>query len=263
VAAAQVAAAYDVAEGVLAALRPVARAAEAALAAVGASRYGSASECDIRGTSHPVQSGAGSGLLTPSVWPWADLYAEALVATGRAEDADTFLRSHERNVGPASTIARLARARGRVEAALHRPERADAAFRRGLAALDGVTMPFERGLLELAYGEFLHEQGRGADAVGLLDAAHTRFAALGAAPYARRARRSPGSGDRERYRSGLTAQEAVVARLVADGRSNKEVAAELFLSVKTVEFHLGNLYRKLGVRSRRDLRTRLHPGDSR
>jgi DNA-binding CsgD family transcriptional regulator len=51
----------------------------------------------------------------------------------------------------------------------------------------------------------------------------------------------------------------VVARLVAAGRSNKEVAAELFLSVKTVEFHLGNIYRKLGVRSRRDLRARLHP----
>jgi DNA-binding CsgD family transcriptional regulator len=50
----------------------------------------------------------------------------------------------------------------------------------------------------------------------------------------------------------------VVARLVADGRSNKEVAAELFLSVKTVEFHLGNVYRKLGVRSRRALRTSLH-----
>ena len=61
----------------------------------------------------------------------------------------------------------------------------------------------------------------------------------------------------------LTAREIGVLELVADGRSNKEVAAELFLSVKTVEFHLGNVYRKLGVRSRRDLRTRLHPGDSR
>jgi DNA-binding CsgD family transcriptional regulator len=46
---------------------------------------------------------------------------------------------------------------------------------------------------------------------------------------------------------------------VADGRSNKEVAAELFLSVKTVEFHLGNVYRKLGVRSRRELRARAQP----
>ncbi len=50
-----------------------------------------------------------------------------------------------------------------------------------------------------------------------------------------------------------------MARLVADGRSNKEVAAELFLSVKTVEFHLGNVYRKLGVRSRRDLHANLPP----
>ena len=75
----------------------------------------------------------------------------------------------------------------------------------------------------------------------------------------RRARRATGDGVGERYRAGLTAQEAVVARLVADGRSNKEVAAELFLSVKTVEFHLGNVYRKLGVRSRRDLRPHVLP----
>jgi DNA-binding CsgD family transcriptional regulator len=122
-------------------------------------------------------------------------------------------------------------------------------------------MPFERGLLELAFGEFLHDTGRAAEASPLLDAAHARFAALGAVPYAQRTRRVPGNrtDDRERYRAGLTAQEAVVARLVADGQSNKEVAAELFLSVKTVEFHLGNVYRKLGVRSRRELRARALP----
>ena len=189
------------------------------------------------------------------------------MAAGHADDADVFLRPHERSAagGPASAIARLSRARGRVEATRQRPDRAEAAFRAGLAAVEPLGMPFERGLLELAFGEFLHATGRATEASALLDAAHARFAALGAVPYAQRTRRIPGDGtiDRERYRAGLTAQEAVVARLVADGRSNKEVAAELFLSVKTVEFHLGNLYRKLGVRSRRDLRTRLHPGDSR
>jgi DNA-binding CsgD family transcriptional regulator len=274
-AAAQVAAAQDDAEGVLTALRPVARAAADARAAttippppgadLPASRHVRQPEFDLRDAPRRPRriTGAGSALLVPGVWPWADLYAEALAATGTAVEADAFLRPHEQNAGPASAVARLARARGRVEAALRRPESADAAFRRGLAALDGVAMPFERGLLELAYGEFLHEQGRAGDADGLLDAAHARFAALGAAPYARRARRSPGSGERERYRTGLTAQEAVVARLAADGRSNKEVAAELFLSVKTVEFHLGNAYRKLGVRSRRELRKHLDPGDSR
>lgn len=228
-AAAQAAAARDDPAAVLAALDPVARAA-----------------------------GPGSGLRTP-VWPWADLYAEALAATGRAAEADVFLRPHEQQVadGPVSAVARLARARGRVDAALGRVEPAEVAFRRGLAALD--DMPFEQGLLELAYGEVLVALGRSAEAAPLLDAAHGRFAALGAVPYARRARRATGDGVGERYRAGLTAQEAVVARLVADGRSNKEVAAELFLSVKTVEFHLGNVYRKLGVRSRRDLRPHVLP----
>ena len=195
------------------------------------------------------------------MWPWVDLYAEALVAIGRTADADAFLRPHEQRAArsPASSLARLARARGRIEAARERPDEAETAFRRGLTALAGLTMPFERALLELACGEFLHGQGRAADAAPLLDAAHARFTALRAAPYARRARRASGGADRERYRAGLTAQEALVARLVADGRSNKEVAAELFLSVKTVEFHLGNVYRKLGVHSRRDLRASLRP----
>ena len=240
-AAAQVAAARDDHETVLTALRPVARAGAEALAG----------------------GNAGAGLLVPGVWPWADLYAEALVAAGHPADADVFLRPHERSApgGPASAIARLARARGRVEAALQRPDRAEPAFRAGLIAVEPLGMPFEWGLLELAFGEFLHDTGRPAEASALLDAAHARFAALGAAPYAQRTRRVPGNGtdDRERYRAGLTAQEVVVARLVAEGRSNKEVAAELFLSVKTVEFHLGNVYRKLGVRSRRDLRAHVRP----
>ena len=69
-----------------------------------------------------------------------------------------------------------------------------------------------------------------------------------------RARSDP---ERKRYRESLTSQESVIARLVADGRTNREVAAELFLSVKTVEFHLANVFRKLGIRSRRQLRTAL------
>ena len=151
-AAAQVAGVRDDHEAVLAALRPVARA-----AAVG---------------------NAGMGLLVPGVWPWADLYAEALVAAGRPADADVFLRPHERSAagGPASAIARLARARGRVEAALQRPDRAEAVFRAGLAAVEPLGMPFERSLLELAFGEFLHDTGRAAEASPLLDAAHARFA---------------------------------------------------------------------------------------
>jgi DNA-binding CsgD family transcriptional regulator len=206
------------------------------------------------------------GVDEPGFWPWQDLYAEALVGVGRAGDADRFLRPHEELAarrGRRSAMARLARARGRTEAALDRPDGAEAAFRHGLGLLDGLPMPFERALLELAHGQFLRRQGRRKAAATALSAARATFEALGAAPYRDR-------GDAElaacglapASRSGvdparLTSQELAVARLAASGRSNREVAAELVVSVKTVEFHLRNTYQKLGLTSRRQLADRL------
>jgi DNA-binding CsgD family transcriptional regulator len=202
----------------------------------------------------------------PGFWAWPDLYAEALVALGRVADADVMLVPHEERAaarGRSSPIARLARARGRVEAAAGRPEAAEAAFDRALAALDRVSLPFERARVELAAGAFLRRAGRRRRAVALLETAHQRFRVLGAAPYAERcvselAASGLHPADRgDRYRAGLTSQELVVARLAAAGRSNREVAGELVVSVKTVEFHLRNVFHKLGVTSRRELGARL------
>lgn len=206
------------------------------------------------------------GVDEPGFWSWPDLYAEALVAVGRAEEADVLLVPHEQRAaerGRQSSIARLARARGKVEAALGRPEQAEEAFTYALAAMEKVALPFDAARTQLAAGEFLRRSGRRRRAAELLHAAQRGFAELGAVPYAERcARELAASGlspnpRRDRDDTRLTAQELVVARKAAEGLSNREVAADLVVSVKTVEYHLRNAFVKLGVTSRRQLAGRL------
>ncbi len=206
------------------------------------------------------------GADEPGFWPWPDLYADALVATGRVEEADDFLVPHEKlaaDRGRRIVMARLARSRGRVEAAAGRPERADAAFTRALELLEGLQVPFEAARVELAAGAVFRRLGRRRRAADLLAAAQDRFSALGATPYAERcAQELAASGLNPtrrigRDRIGLTAQELIVARLAADGRSNREVADELVVSIKTIEYHLRNAFGKLGITSRRQLADRL------
>ena len=129
------------------------------------------------------------GVDEPGFWAWPDLYAEALVGVGRAEEADALLGPHEQRAaarGRQSSIARLARARGRVEAALGRAEQAEAAFTRALAAVEKVAFPFDAARTRLAAGEFLRRAGQRRRAAELLTAAQQGFAELGAAPYAER-----------------------------------------------------------------------------
>lgn len=133
----------------------------------------------------------------------------------------------------------------------------DGALERLAAARDGfesIGAPWELGQTLLAEGRVLRRSGRRRDAADALESARGLFAALGAEPACRRAadelrRASP----RRRSDSSLTEAERRVAVLVADGRTNKEVAAQLFLTVRTVEAHLTRIYDKLGLRSRSEL----------
>jgi DNA-binding CsgD family transcriptional regulator len=202
----------------------------------------------------------------PGFWSWADLYAEALVATGRAAEADELLIPHEERAaqrGRLSSIGRLARARGRVEAASDRPSRAEEAFDRAVTASRQAGYPYERARAELAAGQFLRRAGHRRRAVELLEAAAETFTGLGAEPWALRcATELSGSGlhptsRRDRDQAALTSQELVVARLAAAGRTNREIAGELVVSVKTVEYHLRNAFQKLGITRRRELGARL------
>jgi DNA-binding CsgD family transcriptional regulator len=202
----------------------------------------------------------------PGFWSWADLYAEALVAAGRVTEADRLLVPHEERAarrGRASGIARMARARGRVEAAARRPDRAEKAFTRALAAAHEAAFPFEEAKVQLAAGRFLRRAGQRRRAVELLEGAQRTFLALAAAPWVDRCvTELAGSGLRPVSRTGrehavLTSQELVVARLAAAGRTNREIASELVVSLKTVEYHLRNAFQKLGIARRRQLAARL------
>jgi DNA-binding CsgD family transcriptional regulator len=118
----------------------------------------------------------------------------------------------------------------------------------------------ELGRAHLLYGEWLRREGRRVDARQQLTRAYEMFSAIGAEAFAERARRERvATGEKVRKRDvatqdELTPQEAHIARLARDGRSNAEIGAELFLSVRTVEWHLRKVFIKLGVRSRKDLK---------
>ena len=112
----------------------------------------------------------------------------------------------------------------------------------------------------LVYGEWLRREGRRLDAREQLRTAHHLFEVTGMEAYAERARRELlATGEKTRKRSldareELTPQEEQIVRLAADGHTNAEIAAELFLSVRTVEWHLRKVFAKLGISSRRELR---------
>jgi DNA-binding CsgD family transcriptional regulator len=201
---------------------------------------------------------ARGGVREPSVVLTGGDLVECLVRTGRRADADDAL----------STFEDLARRADRIGA------RAIAARCRGLMADDGafeapfeealrlhrdVEAPFEEGRTLLCLGERLRRARRRADARVHLRAALDTFEALGAVDWAATARGELGvTGETAAPRSGprsdaLTPQELQVALMVASGATNREAGSRLFLSAKTIEAHLGRIYRKLGVRSRTEL----------
>ena len=203
------------------------------------------------------------GLDEPGFWPWHDLYADALVLTDRLADADAFLTPLEDHARRhRSAAARLGRVRGRLLAARGDLAGAEEAFRRARAQLDDLPLPYDRARVDLAHGLALRRAGRRRDAAAVLTVARQAFAALGAHVYVERCDRElktarPGFRLREQDVDALTDQERTVAELVATGMTNKEVAAAMMLSVKTVQFHLTRTYAKLGLRSRAELAARL------
>ncbi|MEV4176281.1 AAA family ATPase [Nonomuraea sp. NPDC049709] len=133
-----------------------------------------------------------------------------------------------------------------------------AAYEAALAAGDLRDWPFERARLQLTYGGWLRRQRQAAESRPLLRAAAATFDALGAAPWAERARaelRATGESRRKPIDAidALTPQEQQIARLAADGLSNREIAERLFLSPRTVTTHLYRIYPKVGVKSRSEL----------
>ena len=193
-------------------------------------------------------------------------YAESLAAVGRLDEAGGQLAALEAEVatnGDISLAAEAARARAAWCLAAGDRAEALAALERGLALDEQLSRPFERARLELATGALRRRIGERRVATAHLQAAVVRLRSLGAVPWVERCERElaacglqPTRRDDPGARLDLTPQERLVAHLATTGRTNREIAAELVLSVKTIEFHLGRIYRKLGVRSRTELAAR-------
>jgi DNA-binding CsgD family transcriptional regulator len=196
-------------------------------------------------------------------WPWAHLYAGALVDVGRLDDAASFLDEYDPLAyDRRSARARLARVRGRLHALSGDAPTADAAFIASIDVLTPLAMPYELALSELAHGQFLRRDGRRRAAAERLRSAVRRLDALGARPALERALReldacglTPAPRRTSAGPDTLTPQERAVERLAITGLTNREIAGELMLSVKTVERHLSHVFVKRGVSSRAELVT--------
>lgn len=202
----------------------------------------------------------------PGFWPWQDIYANALVQTNRLDEADAFLEPHEARAaerGHHSAMARMGYVRGRLCGARGDIERARLHFDTALQNVSRTSMLYERARVNFAYGQTLRRAGKRRDADMVLHRARELYAAMRARTYVQRCDRELKAGGLHGHRSEtdtaeLTAQESAVAELVAEGKSNKQVAVELYVSVKTVQFHLTRVYSKLGVASRGELAARFH-----
>ncbi|MGO1050145.1 ATP-binding protein [Crossiella sp. CA198] len=151
-----------------------------------------------------------------------------------------------------------------ARAVLAADDRAESLFRTALEA-DLTRWPLERGRLQLAFGEWLRRQRRPADSRPYLRAARETFDALGMPGWSERARRDlRATGEaspepREDAYHELTAHELNIARLAADGLTNREIGERLYLSHRTVSTHLHRIFPKLGITSRTELGAALQP----
>jgi DNA-binding NarL/FixJ family response regulator len=178
---------------------------------------------------------------------------------GLARDALTRLAEITQPSGTDAALGIGARCR----ALLSHDADADDLYREAIDRLARAELRPELARAHLLYGEWLRRQGRRVDARDQLRTAHDMLTAIGMAAFAERARRElTATGETVRKRSAgtlttLTTQEALIARLARDGRTNPEIGTQLYLSARTVEWHLRKIFTKLGVSSRRDLHAAL------
>ncbi|MBI5503495.1 MAG: AAA family ATPase [Deltaproteobacteria bacterium] len=198
-----------------------------------------------------------TGLIHPTILAWRPDLVEAYVMTGRLDEAAAVadgLDVEARQFGGAAGLALSARCAGLLAV-----QDWDRHFQRSLEFQDTRPMPFERARTLLLYGGRLHRSRRRHEARAMLREAEEIFASLGAVPWRERASaelRAAGAKRRQPsvVRSGaLTAQELRVAAAVARGSTLREVASNLFLSPKTVDSHLRQVYAKLDIHSRAKL----------
>jgi DNA-binding CsgD family transcriptional regulator len=199
--------------------------------------------------------------LFASTWALPELI-EAAVRTGSTLAAPAALERLAETTQAGGTDFGLG-LEARSRALLSRGDAAEGWYREAIDRLGRTALRPDLARAHLLYGEWLRREGRRVDARGQLRTAHDMFAAMGMQAFAERARRELiATGEKVRKRSvdthgQLTPQEEQIARLARDGRTSPEIGAQLFLSARTVEWHLGKIFTKLGIGSRRELHAAL------
>jgi DNA-binding CsgD family transcriptional regulator len=196
----------------------------------------------------------------PSIRWWSSDYVEVLLELGRIDDAVRVLDVWEgdaERLGREWVLAHVTRCRGLVAAAQGNVNRAAFLLEQAVAQHGEVGDPFGRARALLALGIVRRRARQKRPAREAIETALEGFETVGAAGWAAKTRAELGRVGGRTREDGLTAAELRVAALVAEGRTNREVAAELFLGERTVASHLTHIYAKLGVRSRAELARRL------
>jgi len=196
-----------------------------------------------------------------STWALAEL-VEACSRTGDESVAREALERLVETTRPCDTDFALG-IEARTRALVSDEEAADALYREAIDRLSRTPLRSELARAHLLYGECLRRQGQRMAARAQLRTAHDTFAEIGMEAFAERARRELGAtGEKARKRTvatrdELTPQEEQIARLVRDGLTTPDIGAMLFLSPRTVEWHLRKVFMKLGISSRRQLKDAL------
>jgi DNA-binding CsgD family transcriptional regulator len=210
----------------------------------------------------PMAAGAAAmGVHEPVCIPFAADAAEALIGLGQTEDAGPLvdrLEEHGRRLDRAWALATGGRCRALLLAADGQLEAAVEAAERALSEHGRLAMPFDRARTLLVLGRLQRRQGRRRAARASLEEALRAFDEIGTSLWAVKARRELDRlGMRPVPAMELTPSEQRVAELAASGLTNREVAAALLVSPKTVEANLARIYNKLGIRSRAELGRRM------
>ena len=213
-------------------------------------QYQEAMAAAERGAGYPQELGF-------ATWSLVEL-VEAAARSGhpdRAAEAHELLRRRTSASGTDWALGVEARSR----ALLSQGDAAESGYTEAVERLGRTRIRVELARAHLLYGEWLRRENRRLDARRHLRSAHDMFTDMGANAFAERARRElVATGETVRKRSvgiqeEFTPQEAQIARLAAQGHTNPEIGAELFLSPRTVEWHLRKVFAKLGIVSRREL----------
>jgi DNA-binding CsgD family transcriptional regulator len=220
--------------------------------------YQEVTAASVRSASHRLPSSARSRLSVRGAWQALEV-AEAAVRCGQTGlAADAVAKLARVTSASGSDWARGVEARCR--ALINEGQAAEDMYRESIERLGRTRLRPDLARAHLLYGEWLRRERRPTDARTELRVSYDMFEEMGMEGFAERARRElEATGETRRQRTVatnpqmLTAQEAQIARMARDGHSNQEIGARLFISTRTVEYHLQKVFTKLNIQSRRQL----------